>query len=143
VVTPVDVEALLAPSWQAVTFGEPAEAAGVDEQLAARGVHVARLDGAEVLTRETLLVHLGEVFAFPSRVHNFDAANDWLRDLTWLAASGYVLRVDRAERLWQEAPTLAGSLVGTWLFCAEYWRAQQPGSHRHPPVTPFHLLMVW
>lgn len=140
----MSAQRFLTPSWQAVTFLEPEQAAGLDEELAGAGLYVATVDARDLLTHDGLLATLGSTFGFPDYYgHNYNALNECLRDLSWLAARGYVLRVLDAERLWRTAPIVGGALVQTWLFCAEYWSAQQAGFHRQPPPTPFHLLMVW
>ena len=82
-----------------------------------------------------LLAELARIFRFPDYFGgNWDAADECLRDLSWLPARGYVLRVPDAESLWRSLPAAAGRLVETWLFCAEEWARQG---------APFHLVFQW
>jgi Barstar (barnase inhibitor) len=140
----MQIDSVLTPTWRCVHFLEPDRAAALHGNLGASGLHIVTVGSQDLLSDDGLLATLGEVFRFPDYYgHNYNALNECLRDLSWLPAPGYVLCVTGAERLWRESPTVAGHLVRTWLFCAEYWSARQPGFHQQPRPTPFHLLMVW
>lgn len=125
------------PSYQCVTFLHAKQAALIDEGLEQTGLHVVTVEASSMLSHDELLATLGRAFAFPDYYgHNYNALDECLRDLSWLPAPGYVLRVADAERLWHEAPQVGGALVNSWLFCAMEWAAQDT------PV-PFHLLFLW
>jgi hypothetical protein len=144
----VIAEDLLQPSWNCVHFLDPEQARRVERGLAdveQRGLRVVSVQATALLTHDALLTALGEAFAFPGYYgHNYNALDECLRDLSWLPASGHVLRVEQAAALWREAPEVGGALVRTWLFCAEYRAGQQavaPGAQR-PDPSPFHLLFL-
>lgn len=138
------VDELLAPSWRCVHFLDAGEAAALERPLADSSLLVVDVDATDLLTDERLLRTLGEVFRFPDYYgQNYSALDECLRDLDWLPAPGYVLRMAGAQQLWRDAPVVGGNLLRTWTFCAEYWSARQAGNHVQPPPTPFHLLMIW
>jgi hypothetical protein len=130
-------EDLTEATFQCVTFLDAAQAAIVDEGIDATGLQVITVEGSGMLTHPHLLATLGRAFAFPDYYGpNYNALQECLRDLDWLRAPGYVLRVRDAEVLWRQSPEVAAGLVETWLFCAEYWASLEA------PV-PFHLLFLW
>ena len=98
---------------------------------------MSTLDAGSLRTHADLLAAIGVRFSFLDYYgQNYNVLNECLRDLSWLPAPGYVLRVHEAESLWRNAPQIAGGLVETWLFCAEYWAAL-------PRPRSFHLLFLW
>lgn len=130
-------EDLKEASFQCVTFMRAKQAALIDEGIDATGLKVLTVEASSLLTHDELLTTLGRVFDFPDYYgHNYDALDECLRDLSWLPAPGYVLRVRDTETLWRQAPQVGGALVNTWLFCAQHWASMDD------PV-PFHLLFLW
>ncbi len=71
-------------------------------QVAARdaGLLVRRVDLGGCSDKATLLMRIGSALDFPSGSgRNWDALTDRLRDLSWLAAEGYMLLIDDAGDL--------------------------------------------
>jgi len=92
-------------------------------------------DAAAVATEQDLLRLIAGTFHFPSYFGgNWDALDECLRDLSWLPAKGYSLRVKSAEILWRSVPRAAGTLTELWLIAAEEWASEG---------IPFHLIFVW
>jgi len=131
----VFLEDLATPSWRCVRFLSASAEWPSSADLAGKGIELLDLDAARVASEAELLAELARVFRFPDYFGgNWDAADECLRDLEWLPASGYVLRVANAEALWQSLPAAAGKLVESWLFCAEQWARQG---------VSFHLAFLW
>jgi len=131
-VTPED---LATPSWCCVRFLSASAPWPSPAALAAKGLELLDFDTARVANEGELLAELARGFRFPDYFGgNWDAVNDCLRDLEWLPARGYVLRIPNAEALWQLLPATAGRLIETWLFCAEAWARQG---------VSFHLAFLW
>jgi Barstar (barnase inhibitor) len=131
----VFLEDLAAPSGRSVRFLGASEEWPSPAGLAGRGLEQLDLDAARVADEAGLFEDLARVFRFPDYFgDNWDAAADCLRDLEWLPARGYVLRVNGAESLWARLPATAGRLVECWLFCAEEWARRG---------VSFHLVFVW
>lgn len=130
-------EHLTEPTFRCVGFLDPKQSARVDVGLPATGLQVATVDARSLLTDDDLLTAVGVAFSFPDYYgHNYNALIDCLRDLSWLPAPGYVLRVRDAGTLWREAPEVAGHFAEIWLLCAENWASP-------PEPRSFHLLFVW
>lgn len=128
-------EDLAAPSGCCVRFLSASAEWPSPAALAEKGIERLDLDTSRVTSEAGLLEELARVFRFPDYFGgNWDAADECLRDLSWLPARGYVLRVPEAESLWQRLPAAAGRLVETWLFCAESWAREG---------VSFHLVFVW
>jgi len=131
----VFLDDLATPSWRCVRFLSAAAEWPSASALAERGLETADLDAASVTSEDELLRELARVFRFPDYFgENWDALDECLRDLEWLPARGYLLRVHNAEALWTRLPPAAGKLVESWLFCAEEWARAG---------VAFHLAFLW
>lgn len=123
---------LARPDWSCIHFTREGPA---EEELSELAIALVRIDGDSTVDDGELLDALAVGFSFPDYFgRNWDAAEECLRDLSWLAADGYVLVVRAAQALWRRDPRLPGRLVESWLFCAEHWARRE---------TPFHLVFEW
>jgi barstar (barnase inhibitor) len=128
-------EDLTEPSWQCITFLSRSQAEALDAGIGQVEVRVLTVDAWDVLSHEALLDKLGEIFEFPDYYgRNYNALDDCLRDLSWLPAPAYALRVREAGALWCDGPEVGGALVESWLLAAEHWARQG---------VAFHLLFLW
>ena len=126
------VQDLTRVSWRCVHFLTPRETVTRSAELTEAGVRLVELDGSRVRDQATLFRELQRTLEFPSYFgHNWDAVDECLRDLSWLPAKGYALRVRQARALWATAPESAGVLIESWLCAAEHWADHD---------TPFHLI---
>ncbi|HEY0153948.1 MAG TPA: barstar family protein [Longimicrobium sp.] len=117
-----------ATGWDCVHFVESWDSTSSEEY------RISILPGEQVTNGDSLVRLLANAFDFPDYFGcNLDAAEDCLRDLEWIGATGYVLVVTESARLWQNSPSAAGSLVSLWLSAAEEWSKSS---------TPFHLIFV-
>jgi len=93
-----------------------------DEILAAaRGsaLHVARIDLAGASAKEALIERIARALAFPPWFGgNWDALEDCLSDLSWMAAGGYVLLLEGAAQI---ALAERGTLVDVLASAAASW----------------------
>ena len=84
---------------------------------------VHRIDLARVTTKEAFLAAVGEALAFPDWYgHNWDALADCLTDLSWMAADGYVIVLERADTFAQAAPTDFATALSVFQDAADTWR---------------------
>ena len=107
---------LLDMGRRGVRFVRSSEGWPAEEELVAAGIRVFDIDGTAIGGDADLFRLLEASLRLPYFGHNWDALNDVLRDMTWLPAKAYVLRIHAAERLWAQAPATAGDLVETVLF---------------------------
>ncbi len=131
----VFLEDLATPSRRCVRFLSASAQWPSPAALTGRGIELLDLDAGGLDGERELLRELARVFRFPEYFgENWDALDECLRDLEWLPARGYVLRVREAEALWRRLPVAAGKLVEVWLFSAEKWAERG---------VPFHLAFLW
>ncbi len=88
-------------------------------------LHFARVDLAGASDKAALLSRVAQALAFPPWFGgNWDALEDCLSDLSWLAADGYVLLIDGAAQLpLVERGTLIDILASAAASWAERKRA--------------------
>lgn len=123
---------LRAATWRCIHFTSREETVELSAGITPSGLFIARIPVASQANKTNLLMGLRLAIRCPGYVAgNWDVLDEALRDLEWLAATGYVLIVEEASRLWAEATREAGTLVEIWLAAAESW------SH---DGKPFHLL---
>lgn len=119
-------EDLRRPAWGCVHF-VPAEK-WKETMIADR--YVAELDGTDFTSKDAVICAIARAFDFPDDFgRNWDAVEDYLRDLSWLPASGYVLIVRNARMAWVNATLLAGTLTNIWLVAAEFWARRNVSFH--------------
>ena len=74
-----------------------------------------------LVCRRNELTRIASAMKFPDDFGmNWDALTDSLRDLSWLNPKGVLVVLENSRDLWRQ-PMLAGSLIETWLVCAEFW----------------------
>jgi RNAse (barnase) inhibitor barstar len=121
-------------TWRCVHFGTLLEGRKEIELCKERGFTAIQVDLTGIQENEALLAKIASAMKFPEYFGmNWDAMDECLRDLSWLNPKGVLLVLENSQDVWRQ-PTLAGQLVGSWLFCAESWA--QDG-------VPFHLGFTW
>ena len=82
-------------------------------------LHVARIDLARAVDKEAVIGRIAKALAFPAWFGgNWDALEDCLSDLSWMAAGGYVLLIEGAADL----PLVErGTLVDILASAAASW----------------------
>jgi RNAse (barnase) inhibitor barstar len=120
--------------WECVHFGTLLEGRKEIERCKERGFSAIQVDLAGVQEKSELLARIASAMKFPDYFGmNWDALDECLRDLSWLNPRGVLLVLENSRDLWRQ-PMVAGSLIETWLFCAESWAKDN---------VPFHLGFTW
>jgi len=116
------IEELASVSWRCVRF-VPEGALWPDDALVqSHELRVAEIDGRAIATQRDVFDAVSDAFLFPDYFgFNWDSLEECLRDLEWVPAKGYVLRVRGSTELWQRSSAVAGALVESWLVAAEHW----------------------
>ncbi len=121
-------------SWQCIHFIDTTQLSIFIERLRASDILIMEAEVGDVRTESQLFSAISQAMRFPSYFGgNWDALEECLRDMDWLHGKGYVLVLHGGKELWRNATQLAGSLVGSWLFCAEEWGRND---------VPFHLIFL-
>lgn len=89
------------------------------------GLLVRRLDLSGCENKVSLLLRIATQLDFPdSTGRNWDALSDNLRDLSWLAAPGYVLLLDQGTELRDRDEASFDTLLDILDEAAQAWAAQ-------------------
>ena len=121
-------------TWECVHFGTLLEGRKEIERCRERGLFAVQVDLANVQEKSELFARIASALKFPESFGmNWDALTDSLRDLSWLNPKGVLVVLENSKDLWRH-PMLAGSLIETWLVCAEFWAQDD---------IPFHLGFTW
>ena len=120
--------------WQCIHFVNADQLVILRNALIASDILLLEVDVGDVRFEKQLFSAISQTMKFPSYFGgNWDAFEECLRDMDWLPGGGYVLALHSGKKLWESATQLAGSLVESWLFCAEEWAKNN---------VPFHLIFV-
>jgi hypothetical protein len=94
------------------------------------GLKLVEVPLAGVRRKEDLLDILATALNFPAYFgRNWDAAEECLRDLSWLPANGYVVWLTGSTVFWRDHVGLGGTLVEVALGVAESWADRQVAFH--------------
>ncbi|MCP5060114.1 MAG: barstar family protein [bacterium] len=125
---------LMTASCRCVHFTDEEEFGAVVTTADGSGLLLMECDVSNVSGDDSLFRKLASAMSFPDYFGgNWDAVDECLRDLEWLSGKGYVLLVRNSHQLWSTSPGSAGSLIESWLFCAEEWASKG---------VPFHLVFL-
>src|SRR5712672_982884 len=120
---------LRAITWRCVHFASREDAAEA-WQDSHPSLFVGRFSAATISEKKALLAQLQSTFRMPSYLGmNWDAIEEGLRDLEWIAAKAYIVFVEDADHLWKVCPSIAGTLVEVWLSAAEQWARSEISFH--------------
>ena len=120
-----------ADRWECVHF-LPADEALDTAELEAKGDFVATIEGEAANSDARLFTALSAAFTFPDYFgRNWDALDEVLRDLGWIAPPKVVLIVD--GRRGMALTTTFGRLLSAWLSAAQEWSKSD---------VPFHMVVI-
>jgi RNAse (barnase) inhibitor barstar len=103
---------------------------------------VARIPGEKCETKEDLFTHFGSTLKFPNYFgKNWNAFEECIRDLEWLPAGGYVIVIDRAERLLIVNESDYRLFVDIMQKAGREWGKPQLGEWPRAAI-PFHLILT-
>lgn len=130
---PLFPEAYAVPRWESVHFLPDTEydLDSFRAQLQRMEIIPIEIELTSVETKSQFIELVAHALQFPDFGHNWDALHDFLTDLSWLPAKGYVLLLREARSRWQLQPEIMGTFVEIWLNSAEFW--SQRG-------VPFHAI---
>lgn len=84
-----------------------------------------RVNLTQITDKDGFLVAIGQALNFPDWYgHNWDALADCLADLSWMAASGYVLILDHADRFAAANPTDFATALSILQEASDSWREE-------------------
>ena len=78
------------------------------------GVFVAEIDGNRIDALSSYLEKINEVFKFPYPSKSLDGYLDWMTDLSWLQADGFVLIIRNYKNFMKNDPMKKEKVM--WLF---------------------------
>ncbi|MDR2672165.1 MAG: barstar family protein [Coriobacteriales bacterium] len=93
---------------------------------------VGELDGKDIHNRTDFLDAVWTVFRFPDGPKNLDAYNDWICDLTWLGAEGYIFTILNFKSFMDQDPinrrkiltTLENTIIPWWSEDVEKYQVE-------------------
>ncbi len=101
---------------------EPYEA---EREAKAAGLTVFRIDIGHAHDKMEFLAHIAKGLAFPSHFgSNWDALNDCLTDLNWIAGKGFVLIFEKSKHFGAGHKHEFDDAIGVLRSVADYWRGQ-------------------
>ena len=101
-----------------------------------------RIDGRGVQSKDDLLEQLAERVRFPSGFgRNWDAVSDYLRDLSWAPAKGYVLLVTDSDNLLRLDHRDLAAFMGVVEAAIQDWRDERGEYGERTAPTAFHLVL--
>ena len=104
------------------------------DDAARAGLRLSRIDLRECASQQRAAEHLARAFEFPVAGADWSATVAGLRDLHWLAASGYVVVLDHADVLRALAPDVYAAMREHLDSVARDWHARG---------VPFFVFMVF
>lgn len=130
----IDPESATTVTWECVHFGSLREGREEIGRCKERGFFATKINLTGIENETALMTEIASAMAFPQDFGmNQNALSDYLRDLSWLNPKGVFLVLENSKGLWHD-PTIPGSLIEIWLFCAESWARDG---------IPFHLAFTW
>jgi len=118
----VTYEDILVDSGQAGIYQVPPDVGALEAAASESDFAVWRVDLAGVRSKQELLDAIARELAFPDWFGaNWDALEDCLTDLTWCAASGYVLILANAGAFAAAQPEEFETALEVFDGAAEYW----------------------
>jgi RNAse (barnase) inhibitor barstar len=120
-----DLPRFLLDSANSGLYRVPGPVAVVKQAASACGLAWFDLDLEGVSEKAALLRRCQDVFALPpSFGHNWDALADYIQDLSWRPARGYVVHCHRGREFARDAATDFDTLVQILSAAAAYWTAR-------------------
>jgi RNAse (barnase) inhibitor barstar len=124
--TDTSYAALLAKVEHASVYHMPGDGeAGLVAAAEQNGFAVFRVDLSGARDKHELLQAIGKAMAFPEGFgHNWDALMDWLADLGWRPAEGYVVILEHCDGIHGRAEADFVQALQVFEAAANEWREQ-------------------
>jgi hypothetical protein len=121
------------------------ELAGLKTQLASAGnIWVAEMDGSCINNREDYFRSINTILCFPTPVNRlFDAYLDWMRDLDWLNAEGYLLIITNFSEFLKNDPALKAEIIDDFSkIIFPWWEEEVERCSVGGKAKPFNVILV-
>jgi hypothetical protein len=115
------------------------------ERLASKGnIWIASIDGKTVASWEDYAIAVADTMRFPTVCYkSIDAYLDWIRDLDWLKADGYVLVITNSGDFLKNDRRLKITILGAFLTTVlPWWESEVEHCVVEGKVKPFNLVLV-
>ena len=117
-----DIPRFLLDAAHSGVYAAPASTDVLRPGARASGFAWFDLDLAGVASKAGLLARCQAVFSLPpSFGHNWDALADYLEDLSWRPARGYVVVLTNAQEIARDAPRDLAAALEIFAAAATYW----------------------
>jgi hypothetical protein len=133
-----DIARFLLDAAHSGVYAAPISADVLRPGARASGLAWFDLDLAGVASKAGLLTRCETVFSLPpSFGHNWDALADYLQDLSWRPARGYVVLMTNGEEIARASPKELATALEIFAAAATYWLVKDklfmvlvdPGTH--------------
>lgn len=117
-----DIARFLLDAAHSGVYAAPASTEVLRPGARASGLAWFDLDLAGAVSKAGLLARCQTVFSLPpSFGHNWDALADYLEDLSWRPARGYVVLMTNGQECAREAPKELAAALEILAAAATYW----------------------
>ena len=117
-----DIPRFLLDAAHSGVYAAPASTDVLRPGARASGLEWFDLDLAGVASKSGLLARCQTVFGLPpSFGHNWDALADYLEDLSWRPARGYVVVLTNGQEIARDAPRDLAMALEIFAAAATYW----------------------
>ena len=106
------------------------------------GLCVRVLQGQRCTSKKDLLAEFAHALQFPGHFgRNWDALEDCITDMEWMAASGYVIVIRDADRVLIDSEKDFIVFVNIMDSAGKFWATPQSGEWARSGL-PFHVVLV-
>ena len=97
----------------------------IERAARAAGLSIVKLDLGRARTKSEILGLLARALKFPKHFgQNWDALHDFLTDLAWLDAKGWLVIITNARSFAERHRELFATAIEVLRAAAEHWRGQ-------------------
>ncbi|HEX7816388.1 barstar family protein [Dyella sp.] len=105
-----------------VFFATQDDIAALDAAARQTSLRIVRVDLHDCTDKDSVMRHLNDALHFPAGFGaNWDALTDCLRDLSWLAAPGYLILLMHGQTLREANEEVFDTLLDVLDEAAEHW----------------------
>jgi RNAse (barnase) inhibitor barstar len=103
-----------------------ADPAALMREAQGAGLQFFDVNCEAVHDKESFLRAIAEALSFPAYFgNNWDALDECLTDLSWLPGKGYVVLLDRLEKMADAAPEVLAAAIPIFADAARYWERKK------------------
>jgi len=106
-------------------------------------LYIAELDGQEIQNVSNYLSAVTEIFKFPIPAKTLDGYLDWIRDLSWLNAQGYVLIIRNFELFMKQNLKAKQDITDDFMeIILPWWQGEVENCVVEGKAKPFMVYLV-